>query len=62
MDERQNQILFALREITEEVSAQSSLEKAVEVLVSRIRKAIGSDCCSLYICDNLRGKIPFGGN
>lgn len=54
MDERQNQILFALREITEEVSAQSSLEKAVEVLVSRIRKAIGSDCCSLYICDNLR--------
>ena len=37
MDERQNQILFALREITEEVSAQSSLEKAVEVLVSRIR-------------------------
>ena len=56
MDERQNQILFALREITEEVSAQSSLEKAVEVLVSRIRKAIGSDCCSLYICDNLREK------
>ena len=40
MDERQNQILFALREITEEVSAQSSLEKAVEVLVSRIRKAL----------------------
>ena len=54
MDGRQDQILFALRRITEEVSAQSTLEKAMDVLVSQIRRAIGADCCSLYLCDNLR--------
>ena len=53
-EQRQKQILQALREITLEVSAQSSLDKAISTLVSRIREDTGADCCSLYLCDSQR--------
>ena len=51
MDERQTQILLALRQITEEVAAQNSLEKAIDILVQRIRAVTSADCCSLYLTD-----------
>ena len=51
MDEKQTQILLALRKITEEVAAQNSLEKAIDILVERIRSVTSADCCSLYLSD-----------
>ncbi len=51
MDERQTQILLSLRQITEEVAAQNSLEDAINTLVVRIRNVTSADCCSLYLCD-----------
>lgn len=51
MDEKQSQILLSLRQITEEVAVQDSLESAVSLLVERIRKTTGADCCSLYLID-----------
>lgn len=51
MDERQTQILLALRQITEEVAAQHTLEKAIDILVQRIRAVTFADCCSLYLSD-----------
>ena len=50
MDERQSQMLLALRQITENVSAQNSLEDAIALLVVSIRNATAADCCSLYFC------------
>lgn len=51
MDERQNQILLALRQITEEVSSQTSVEEALPLLCERIRQTTRADCCSLYLAD-----------
>lgn len=51
MDERQTQILLALRQITEEVAAQHTLNKAIDLLVQRIRAVTSADCCSLYLSD-----------
>lgn len=52
MDDRQSHMLLALRQITENVSVQSTLEDAMSLLVVSIRKATGADCCSLYLADN----------
>ncbi len=57
MDERQSELLLALRQITEAVAAEQSLEKAVQILVRQIRKATGADCCSLYLYESLRDRF-----
>lgn len=54
MDDRQGQILQALCSITREVGAKNSLETAMATLVERIRQTTLADCCSLYLCDELR--------
>lgn len=54
MDERQNQFLQALRQITEEVSSEHDLYKAMALLVNRVRQTTKVDCCSLYLSDDLR--------
>ena len=54
MDERQSHMLLALRQITENVSAQSSLDEAIALLTVSIRKATGADCCSLYLIDGFK--------
>lgn len=54
MDGRQNQFLQALRQITEEVSSEHDLYKAMALLVHRVRQTTMVDCCSLYLSDELR--------
>lgn len=54
MDGRQNQFLQALRQITEEVSGEHDLYKAMALLVNRVRLTTAVDCCSLYLSDELR--------
>lgn len=54
MDGRQNQFLQALRQITEEVSSEHDLYKAMALLVHRVRQTTAVDCCSLYLSDELR--------
>ncbi len=53
-EERQNQFLLALRQITIEVGSKNSLQDALALLVTRIRQSTGADCCSLYLCEDLR--------
>lgn len=57
MDERQSELLLALRQITEAVAAEKSLEQALQILVRQIRKATGADCCSLYLYESLRDRF-----
>lgn len=61
MDERQSQMLLALRQITENVTAQDSLEDAIALLVVSIRKATGADCCSLYLIDSFKNYLVLAG-
>lgn len=61
MDERQSQMLLALRQITENVSAQNSLEDAIALLVVSIRNATAADCCSLYLIDSFGKYLTLAG-
>ncbi|HAH70992.1 MAG TPA: phosphoenolpyruvate-protein phosphotransferase PtsP [Succinivibrionaceae bacterium] len=61
MDDRQSKMLLALRQITENVSAQSSLNEAIALLVVSIRNATGADCCSLYLVDELGEYLTLAG-
>ena len=61
MDDRQSKMLLALRQITENVSAQSSLNEAIALLVVSIRNATGADCCSLYLIDELGEYLTLAG-
>lgn len=57
MDERQSELLLALRQITEAVASENSLEKAMNILVQQIRRATNADCCSLYFYESLRDRF-----
>ncbi len=57
MDERQSELLLALRQITEAVAGEQSLDKAMNILVQQIRRATHADCCSLYIYEALRDRF-----
>lgn len=46
--------LQALSQITQEVSGEHDLNKAMNLLVQRIRNTTEADCCSLYLLDNFR--------
>lgn len=46
--------LQALRKITQEVSSEHDLNKAMNLLVQHIRQTTEADCCSLYLLDNFR--------
>lgn len=54
MDGRQNIYLQALRQITETVSNERDLYKAMALLVQQVRQTTAVDCCSLYLSDDLR--------
>ncbi len=57
MDERQSELLLALRQITEAVAGEQSLEQAMNILVQQIRRATHADCCSLYLYEALRDRF-----
>ena len=46
--------LQALRQITQEVSKEHDLKKAMNLLVQHIRQTTQADCCSLYLLDEFR--------
>lgn len=46
--------LQALRQITQEVSSEHDLKKAMSLLVQHIRHTTEADCCSLYLFDDFR--------
>lgn len=46
--------LQALRQITQEVSSEHDLKKAMNLLVQHIRQTTEADCCSLYLLDDFR--------
>lgn len=46
--------LQALRQITQEVSSEPDLSKAMALLVQHIRRTTEADCCSLYLYDDFR--------
>ncbi|MCK0535299.1 MULTISPECIES: phosphoenolpyruvate--protein phosphotransferase [unclassified Anaerobiospirillum] len=46
--------LQALRQITQEVSSEHDLKKAMNLLVQHIRQTTEADCCSLYLLDEFR--------
>ncbi len=47
-------MLTQLREIVEQVTAASTLEEAMAILVSQTRETMGTDCCSVYLTDESR--------
>ncbi|QFU77494.1 phosphoenolpyruvate--protein phosphotransferase [Halioglobus maricola] len=44
-------MLETLRQIVQEVNAASDLGEALEIIVSRVRDAMGTEVCSVYLCD-----------
>lgn len=57
MENKQNSILLALRQIIQEVSTKSSFEDTVTTLVEKIRSTTHSDCCSLYLLNSRKNLL-----
>ncbi|HVL01806.1 MAG TPA: phosphoenolpyruvate--protein phosphotransferase [Dongiaceae bacterium] len=45
-------MLETLRRIVQEVNAAADLSSALEVMVSRVRKSMGTEVCSIYLLDH----------
>ena len=52
-------MLEVLRNIVLEVSAAPSLDAALAIIVSRVRSAMGTEVCSVYIRDRQQGRLLF---
>ncbi len=46
--------LQALRQITEAVTGEKDIKKAMDILVHKIRFTTETDCCSIYLLDSFR--------
>ena len=44
-------MLSLLRRITQEVTAAQSLQAALDIIVRRVRRAMRSEVCSIYLVD-----------
>jgi phosphotransferase system enzyme I (PtsP) len=44
-------VLEVLRNIVQEVNAAESLDEVLSIIVSRVRMAMGTEVCSVYIRD-----------
>ena len=44
-------MLTILRRIVQEVSAARTLDEALAIIVSEVKKAVSTDVCSVYLCD-----------
>lgn len=49
-------MLETLRKIVQEVSAARNLQTALSIIVRRVRKAMNTDVCSVYLFDPQRGR------
>ena len=52
-------MLETLRQIVQEVNAAESLDVALEIIVRRVRDAMGTQVCSVYMRDSLTGRYVF---
>ncbi len=49
-------MLETLRKIVQEVGSARNLQTALSIIVRRVRKAMGTDVCSVYLLDAKRGR------
>lgn len=50
-------VLNPLRSIVQEVSAARGLDQALEIIVHRVKDAMGVDVCSVYLTDHQSGQL-----
>ncbi|MCK9530024.1 MAG: phosphoenolpyruvate--protein phosphotransferase [Gammaproteobacteria bacterium] len=50
-------MLNPLRSIVQEVSAARGLDQALEIIVARVKEALGVDVCSVYLTDQQSGQL-----
>ena len=44
-------MLSILRSLVQEVNSARDLQEALEIIVSRVQKAMGTEVCSVYLLD-----------
>lgn len=54
--------LEVLGHIVQEVNAASGLEDALEIIVSRVQQALGTEVCSVYMRDQITDRFVFQAN
>ena len=52
-------MLDMLRNIVQEVNTAEDLTAALEIIVRRVRDAMGTEVCSVYMCDVETGRFVF---
>ena len=52
-------MLDVLRRVVQEVNAAGDLTKALDIIVDRVRSAMGTEVCSVYLLDEERKKYVF---
>ena len=52
-------MLNSLRKIVQEVNAAPSLQAALDIIVARVRDAMGTDVCSVYMLDSATERYVF---
>ena len=57
-----NGVLEDLREIVQDVNAASSFRAALNTIITRVRAAMATELCSVYILDRATGKFQFAAN
>ena len=57
-----NGVLEDLRAIVQDVNAASSFRAALNTIVTRVRAAMATELCSIYILDRATGKFQFAAN
>jgi phosphotransferase system enzyme I (PtsP) len=55
-------MLEELRKIVQEVNAASNLESALNIIVSRVRSAMGTEVCTVYLYDAATEQYIFRAN
>ena len=52
-------MLETLRTIVQEVNSADSLEAALNIIVRRVRLAMGTEVCTVYMRDQVSGRLVF---
>ncbi|MFK7731371.1 MAG: phosphoenolpyruvate-utilizing N-terminal domain-containing protein, partial [Pseudomonadales bacterium] len=52
-------MLSSLRQIIQEVNTAPSLQKALDLIVHKVRSAMGTEVCSVYMLDSVSGNYVF---
>ena len=52
-------MLNSLRKIVQEVNSAPSLQQALDLIVSKVRQAMGTEMCSVFMLDASSGQYVF---